>query len=85
MKGLQALLIASCVLLAAPAAADETLKLTVGQRAQPLLMLRGAGEQRPERLEFHRSWLVQQPAHDARYRHARTTSRHRRGVPAAAC
>ncbi len=32
MKGLQALLIASCVLLAAPAAADETLKLTVGQR-----------------------------------------------------
>ena len=32
MKNLKLLLIASCVLLAAPAAAEETLKLTVGQR-----------------------------------------------------
>jgi NitT/TauT family transport system substrate-binding protein len=32
MKNLQALLVAACVLMAAPAAADETLKLTVGQR-----------------------------------------------------
>jgi ABC-type nitrate/sulfonate/bicarbonate transport system substrate-binding protein len=32
MKSLKLLLIAGCVLLAAPAAADETLKLTVGQR-----------------------------------------------------
>jgi NitT/TauT family transport system substrate-binding protein len=32
MKNLKALLIAGCVLLAAPAAAEETLKLTVGQR-----------------------------------------------------
>jgi NitT/TauT family transport system substrate-binding protein len=32
MKNLKRLLIAGCVLLAAPAAADETLKLTVGQR-----------------------------------------------------
>jgi len=32
MKNLKPLLIAGCVLLATPAAADETLKLTVGQR-----------------------------------------------------
>src|ERR1700739_1002601 len=32
MKNLQVLLIAGCVLLTAPAVADETLKLTVGQR-----------------------------------------------------
>ena len=32
MKNLKALLVAGCALLAAPAVADETLKLTVGQR-----------------------------------------------------
>src|ERR1700741_1869838 len=32
MKNLKALLVAACALSAAPAAADETLKLTVGQR-----------------------------------------------------
>jgi NitT/TauT family transport system substrate-binding protein len=32
MRNLQALLVAACALSAAPAAADETLKLTVGQR-----------------------------------------------------
>ncbi len=32
MKNLKSLIVAGCVLVAAPAAADETLKLTVGQR-----------------------------------------------------